>query len=94
MEDIRKSVETILREKFRPLHLEVRDESASHAGHPGAASGGGHFKVVIVSDAFAGQSLLERHRLVYAALADMFGHEIHALGLQALPPSEWGGTNR
>jgi BolA family transcriptional regulator, general stress-responsive regulator len=89
--DIRERVETILREKFRPQYLEVNDESARHAGHAGAASGGGHLRVVIVSETFAGVPPLDRHRLVYAALGSLIGREIHALGIRALPPSEWDG---
>jgi BolA family transcriptional regulator, general stress-responsive regulator len=92
VEEVGKRIESMLREKFQPLHLEVRDESALHAGHAGAVSGGGHFRVLIVSEAFAGPSLVERHRMVYAALGEMIGRDIHALGLRALPPSEWTGA--
>jgi BolA protein len=92
--DIRERIETILRDRFRPLHLEVLDESARHAGHAGAVSGGGHFQVIIVSEMFEGQTLLERHRMVNTALAGLIGREIHALGLRVLPPSEWVGTKQ
>ncbi len=81
-------LERILRERFAPELLEIQDESAKHVGHPGATSGGGHFKVRIVSAVFAGRSLLERHRMVYEALGEMIGGEIHALGLRTEAPGE------
>jgi BolA protein len=81
----------ILRETFDPSKLEIRDDSALHAGHPGATSGGGHYHVVIVSKRFEGLSLLEQHRLVNDALRDLFGDRIHALGLKTAPPSQGQG---
>jgi len=82
-------IETILREHLDPAHLELRDESARHEGHPGAASGGGHFDLMIVSAAFEGRSVLEQHRMVNEALRDLFGPEIHALALKTIPLSQW-----
>ena len=82
-------IERIIRERFEPLHFELRDDSARHAGHRGATSGGGHYHVLIVSRAFEDCSLLERHRMINEALKDMFGGEIHALGLTTLTPSQW-----
>jgi BolA protein len=71
-----------------PTVLELEDESALHAGHAGAASGGGHYRVKIVSSRFDGQRLVMRHRLVYDAVHDMMRSEIHALAITALAPSE------
>jgi len=71
-----------------PSECIVEDESALHAGHAGAASGGGHYKVRIVCAVFEGQNRLNRHRLVYDCLADMMQTEIHALAITALAPSE------
>lgn len=76
---------------FEPTHIAVEDESALHAGHAGAASGGGHYRVVLVSAAFRGQSLVDRQRSVYAALGDAMRREIHALALRTLTPEEWPG---
>ena len=73
---------------LQPLELEIIDESAKHAGHAGAASGGGHFIVRIVSDAFRGRNLIQRHRLVYDAVGDMMHNDIHALSIQAHSPDE------
>ena len=71
-----------------PVILNITDESHKHAGHAGARAGGGHFVVKIVSAAFAGQGLLQRHRLVYEALGDAMHKEIHALSIQAYTPQE------
>lgn len=70
-----------------PEHLDLNDDSALHAGHVGA-QGGGHYSVTIVSAAFAGQSTVARHRLVYRALGPLMQHEIHALALRAIAPDE------
>ena len=84
-----KRIEDRLRQVFQPVHLEIMDESHKHAGHPGAAAGGGHYQVLIVSAGFEGKSLLEQHRMVNDALGDMLGGEIHALGLKTIPASQW-----
>lgn len=82
-------VEARLREALAPAHLEILDDSRKHAGHAGAAGGGGHFSLVIVSESFRGRSTLERHRGVYTALGDLLKHEVHALALQTFDPDEW-----
>jgi BolA protein len=71
-----------------PRALELFDDSALHAGHAGAASGGGHYRVRIVSARFEGLKLVMRHRLVYDSVHDMMHSEIHALAITALAPSE------
>jgi BolA protein len=73
---------------FSPEQLDIIDESHLHAGHPGARSGGGHFVATIVSEAFAGKNMLERHRMVYDALGDAMQTEIHALSIKAYTPQE------
>lgn len=70
------------------LECSVEDESALHAGHAGAASGGGHYRLRIVSARFEGLKLVMRHRLVYDSVNDMMHTEIHALAITALAPSE------
>jgi BolA protein len=87
-------IETTLRQAFAPHYLLVEDESARHAGHAGAASGGGHFRVVIVSESFRGRDLVSRHQAVYAALGEAMQSEIHALALQTLTPEDWERTRR
>jgi len=77
-----------LNRELQPVALEIIDESAKHAGHAGAASGGGHFVVNIVSPAFVNKTPIQRHRLVYAAVGDIMHSEIHALSIQAKTPEE------
>lgn len=77
-----------LRASFEVSHLDIEDESHLHAGHIGAASGGGHFKLTIVAPEFEGLSKVARHRAVYAALNKHFPAEIHALTILAYSPSE------
>jgi BolA protein len=71
-----------------PKSVELLDESGRHVGHAGAAAGGSHFKLVIVSPRFAGLDKLQRHRMIYAALGPLMQREIHALAIQALAPDE------
>lgn len=71
---------------LNPLFLEILDEGHLHIGHAG--EGSGHFRVRIVSDAFAGKNAIQRHRLVYSALNDLIGHGIHALAIEARAPGE------
>ena len=77
-----------LRQTLAATEVTVEDESALHAGHAGAASGGGHFRVTVVSPQFEGKSLVTRHRMVYDALAGEMQHAIHALALTTLTPSQ------
>lgn len=71
-----------------PLAIDIEDDSARHTGHAGAASGGGHFNLRVVSPAFAGRTRLQRHRLVYDPLADLMKRDIHALSMVLLAPDE------
>ena len=79
-------IEQALQDSFHPVSLIVIDDSAKHAGHAGAKEGG-HFSVDIVSEAFAGKKALERHRMVYVALASL-KTSIHALAIKARTPQE------
>ncbi|MEY3798894.1 MAG: hypothetical protein RLZZ406_195 [Pseudomonadota bacterium] len=91
-----------LHKSFAIEYLQIEDESHLHAGHAGAASGGGHFKLTIVAPEFKGLSLVARHRAVYAALnrhravyAALNRHipvEIHALTINAAAPGESGSS--
>ena len=77
-----------LRNAFQVLSLVIVDESHLHAGHAGAASGGGHFRLEIVAPEFKGLNLVARLRAVYAALNRHIPKEIHALTIVALAPDE------
>ena len=80
-------IEKRLRAALHPINLDVRDDSAKHVGHA-SAGGGGHFHADIVSEVFADKTLLERHRMVYAALGDLMESEIHAFSMSAKTPDE------
>lgn len=71
-----------------PQSLVIEDESHKHAGHAGAATGRGHFRVEIVATRFEGQPLLARHRSVYEALGELMQTDIHALSVRARTPAE------
>jgi len=87
-------IEARLRAALAPVvTLDVRDDSAQHAGHAGAAAGG-HYSVTIVSPAFAGKARVARHRMVYDALAEAMQRGIHALAITALTPDEAGAQPR
>ncbi len=87
--DRRARIEAKLRDDLDAVHVEVVDESHLHAGHAGAASGGGHFRAVIVSGQFDGENAVQRQRRVYAVLAAEMGTEIHALSMRTLTPEQW-----
>lgn len=74
-------------EQLAPVQLDIKDDSARHAGHAGAKSGG-HYVVRIVSPHFAGLGVMQRHRLVYDAAGDLMQNGIHALSITARTPEE------
>jgi BolA protein len=76
-----------LERELSPVALEIIDDSAKHAGHAGAREGG-HFRVALVAEAFRGRSQIERHRIVYSAVAGLMGRDIHALNILARTPEE------
>ena len=83
-------VETLMRERLAalaPSRLEIVDESARHAGHPGARQGG-HYRLLIVSAQFSGKTTLQRHRLVHDTLGELMRSKIHALSIRSLAPDE------
>ncbi len=82
--DRRARIEAKLRERLEAVHAEVTDESHLHAGHPGARSGAGHFRVRVVSRKFEGLSRVKAQRLVYDALADEMGGAIHAITINTM----------
>jgi BolA protein len=81
-------IQTLLTAGLEPIECVVEDESHLHAGHAGAASGGGHYRLRLVSPRFAGLNKVARHRLVYDCLRDMMLKEIHALAMTLLTPDE------
>jgi BolA-like protein 1 len=80
------AIDSKLREAFAPKVLEVINESKNHSVPAGSET---HFKVVLVSDAFAGKSRVERHRLVHDALSEFLSSGLHALTITARTSDEW-----
>ena len=74
-------------EPLQPVRIDIRDDSALHAGHAGAKSGG-HYHLTIVSPLFSGVGRLKRHRMVNACVADLLENGIHALAIHALSPEQ------
>jgi len=87
MTEMREQLRSALEKELSPLSLQIVDDSARHAGHAGAREGG-HFTIEVVSGAFTGRPQLERHRLVYAAVAPLMGRGVHALSIRAHSPEE------
>ncbi len=81
------AIRTRMQQALSPSQLEIRDDSHHHAGHAGHG-GAGHFSVVVVSELFRGKNQVQRHQLVYQAVADLMPGEIHALSIQAHTPDE------
>ena len=84
------AIRAVLEAALAPASLEVEDDSHRHAGHAGAQDGRGHFRVDVVSQAFAGLNPIARHRAVYAAVGELMATDIHALSIRARTPHEAG----
>jgi BolA protein len=85
LEEIQRRIEA----ELSPESLQVEDEGHLHLGHEGAKGGLGHFRVLVVSDAFQGKSLIKRHRLIYQAMGKLMQSDIHALTIEAFTPDEF-----
>ncbi len=86
MSNVRASIEATLAAGLRPSHLEVIDESHMHNVPPGSES---HFRVRVVTEAFDGKRLVQRHREVSSLIAELYQTQIHALALETHTPEEW-----
>ncbi len=86
------TIRDVLSKRFSPHFIEVLDESNQHEGHPEASkSGGGHYRLILVSDYFKGKGLLECHQAVYETLGIDKSDSVHALGIKAFTVKEWEG---
>ena len=92
-EDRADIIRNTLTNELQAEHVEIRDDSALHAGHLGAQGGGGHFRVLVVSPRFEGLGRVAAQRLVYAALGDFMATDIHALEMRTLTPAQWAAAN-
>lgn len=89
--DVANRIRRKLTEALDPVSLEVEDQSHRHAGHAGHdGRGESHFRVVVVSEAFAGRTRVDRQRLVYGVLAEELADRVHALALVTRTPEEAG----
>jgi len=86
MQTMCKQIEEKLEYAFSPVYLMVLDESDQHNVSPGTES---HFKVILVTEKFAAQRMVVRHRAVYQLLADELSNSVHALALHTYNPTEW-----
>lgn len=84
-------IRAALQKALAPVAIEIQDDSAAHIGHAGAREGG-HFRVTLIADTFRGRSIIERHRLVYDAVAGLMGSDIHALNIIARTPEEFASN--
>jgi|GEM_PF-487567 len=80
-------VRALVQDGLKPSRLDIRDDSAAHAGHAGGG-GKGHFRLLVVAACFSGKTLVERHRLVHDALEPLLKDDIHALVLITKAPGE------
>jgi BolA protein len=87
MDDVA-TIEARIRKALAPESLIITDDSEAHAGHRGEARGRGHYLLTIVSRQFEGRTLVARHQLVYEALGELMGREIHSIRIEALAPNE------
>ncbi len=86
---IQTEMEALLIAAFAPVKFTVTNDSGQHSGHSGDdGSGESHFTVEIESQAFAGQSRVNRQRMVNKALGDLPGQRVHALAIKARAPGE------
>lgn len=83
---VAETIEETIRRALAPSHLAVVNESDRHAVPPGSES---HFKLVVVSAAFVGQSRIARHRMVSRLIGEVLAAPLHALALETFTPAEW-----
>ena len=85
-------IRTTLETQLEAVHVRVEDDSALHTGHLGAQGGGGHYRVLVVSQRFEGLSRVAAQRLVYQTLGELMKSDIHALEMRTLTPAQWIAT--
>ena len=86
---LRIRIETKLIDQLSPYHLELVNESHQHSVPANSET---HWRIILVSEAFEGQGLVARHRLIYAALAEEMNDGVHALTMDLMSPNEFKAT--
>ena len=79
-------LQATLQSSFAPSHIQVLDDSHKHTKGPNS-----HYRVVVVSERFAGMGMVERHRAVQGSVREMFKEGLHSLAITAKTPGEWTG---
>tara|TARA_Y100000817_G_scaffold208600_1_gene163610 strand:- start:928 stop:1197 length:270 start_codon:yes stop_codon:yes gene_type:complete len=77
-----------IKDQINISEIEIIDQSADHANHPGN-SGGGHYKALIISNDFNDKTLVERHQMIYKALGELMTNEIHAFSMKTMTEEEF-----
>ena len=86
--DIGNKIEQKLGKHLDLHHIEIKDFTGRHLNHK-QHDGGFHLEAIIVSDSFIDKTLIDRHKIIYAALGELLKHEIHAFSMKTLTPKEW-----
>ncbi len=86
--DIGNKIEQKLGEQLELHHIEIKDFTGRHLNHK-QHDGGFHLEAIIVSDSFVDKTLIDRHKIIYAALGELLKHEIHAFSMKTLTKEEW-----
>ena len=86
--DIGNKIEQKLGKQLELHHIEIKDFTGRHLNHK-QHDGGFHLEAIIVSDSFIDKTLIDRHKIIYAALGELLKHEIHAFSMKTLTPEEW-----
>ena len=86
--DIGNKIEQKLGKQLELHHIEIKDFTGRHLNHK-QHDGGFHLEAIIVSDSFIDKTLIDRHKIIYAALGELLQHEIHAFSMKTLTPEEW-----
>ena len=81
-------IKSKIKDQINISKIEIIDESAGHASHPGN-SGGGHYKALIISNDFNDKTLVERHQMIYKALGELMTNEIHAFSMKTITEEEF-----
>ena len=86
--DIGNKIEQKLGEQLDLHHIEIKDFTGRHLNHK-QHDGGFHLEAIIDSESFINKTLIDRHKIIYAALGELLKHEIHAFSMKTLTPEEW-----
>ena len=86
--DIGNKIEQKLGKQLELHHIEIKDFTGRHLNHK-QHDGGFHLEAIIVSDSFIDKTLIDRHKIIYAALGELLKHEIHAFSMKTLTKEEW-----